>query len=414
VSRQLIFYFPFRSTGGVSVLFLRLARLLRDRYDVFLADYADGYMGQRVPDGVTLLDVETTTDYPRGAVLVVQSLRPWNLGAADRLPAETRVLFWNLHPYNLYPYIFSDFAAHPVKRLVGRLLKPLSLVRKARLRRVVEYLSARRALVFMDRENYVRTCAFFPRTAIAERYLPVLSDEPAEAHAPSLPGATLRCGWLGRLVDFKAHILAHLMTRLDAAIPVVGPIEMSIIGDGEAAPVLKRHAQTLPRLRVRFMSDVPLEELGTCLADNVDVLFAMGSSALEGASRRIPTILLDYSYQPIEGVYHFRAIEETAGYGLGELIGPHHLEPASSLETLLADIRTRYAVRGQRAYEYWRRTHAPSVVAAEFANALTETSATVGELRDCGYFSPDVISRAVLGSWNRIRGTAPSPGFGNL
>src|ERR1041385_1123793 len=107
----ILFYFPYRGVGGVSVLFLRMAPELRRTHDVHLVDFKDGYMGSRVPEGVGFIDFERVERYPERAVLVLQSLAPWNIVDTEKFPDQTRVLFWNLHPNNFYPYIFSNYSS---------------------------------------------------------------------------------------------------------------------------------------------------------------------------------------------------------------------------------------------------------------------------------------------------------------
>ena len=409
----LIFYFPYRGTGGVPVLFLRLAQLLRGEYDVYLVDHRDGAMGARVPLGVTLLDIDARTPFPDGGVLVVQSLLPWNLAAADRLGPRTRVLLWNLHPYNLYPYLFSDYGASVAKRAVARLVNPLSALRVRKMRHVVSYLTRHHALVFMDEENRTRTQAFFPGLPIEGRYLPVLSDAPAERHLRPA-GGPLRCGWIGRLVDFKAHILSHLMARLDAAVTAVGPITLTVIGDGAHRERLQQEAAALTRLSVTFVPPVPVEQLGRLVDAEIDVLFAMGTSALDGASRGIPTFLVDYSFRPIEGLYRFRLIQESRGFSLGNLVTETSFEATSSLEESLRAVRRDYAALASAGVEYWRAHHSPDAVAGRFRECVAGTSATVGEMRAAGFLSPDPISRAVLRPARRLAGLSASAGFDNV
>ena len=395
------------------MLFLRMAQQLAHEFDVYVVDHLDGYMGSRVPEGVTLLDIDSAVRFPDDAVLVVQSLRPWNLAAFERFCPATRVLFWNLHPYNLYPYLFSDYGASPVKRIIGRVLRPLSALRLAKLERVVQYLVQQHALVFMDEENRTRTGTFFPRIGLAPRYLPVLTDVPVERHAVQSMD-TLRCGWVGRLVDFKAHILSHLMDRLDVAAAATGSITLTVIGDGDHLEGLQAQAALLTRIAVTFVPHVPLEQLGNFLDNEVDVLFAMGSSALDGASRGIPTFLVDYSFRPVEGKYRFRMIHESTGFSLGNLITPDSYEAESSLEESLREVRRNYVELAALSYEFWRANHSPDAVMDRFRECIGETTATISEMGARGFFTPDPISKAILAPLRRLTGITGSSGFDNL
>ena len=46
---NLVFYFPFPTVGGVSILFIRLAKVLKEHWSVVLMDHPDGYMAQNLP-----------------------------------------------------------------------------------------------------------------------------------------------------------------------------------------------------------------------------------------------------------------------------------------------------------------------------------------------------------------------------
>ena len=61
------------------------------------------------------------------------------------------------------------------------------------------------------------------------------------------------------------------------------------------------------------------EELNTILLERVDVLFAMGSSALLGASLGVPTVVVQpYSHERERKLKNYRWIDETIGHSLGE------------------------------------------------------------------------------------------------
>ena len=51
----------------------------------------------------------------------------------------------------------------------------------------------------------------------------------------------------------------------------------------------------------------------------------MGTAALEGGARKLPTILLDLSYSDIPDSYEFRWLHETVGFNLAEEVSGKHL-----------------------------------------------------------------------------------------
>lgn len=407
---NIIFYFPYKGIGGVSLLFLRLSKYLANDYNVFLVDFRDGCMGRETPNGVNFIDIESVTRYPDNSVLVLQSLAPWNIRDIAKFPPDTRVIFWNLHPQNLYPNILSTYSSSRINRIVANLLKSLSLLRRHKLAKVVEYLTTRQALVFMDNENYIRTQQYYPKSTLVKDIVPILS--PVSRICKSELRSILRCCWVGRIVDFKIHILSHLIRRLDSAVANVGPIEMTIVGEGDALEQLQSQISHLNRVQVLFRSEMSPNILDEYLDSQVDILFAMGTSALEGASRAIPTFLLDYSYVPVYGLYKFKYIYESENYSLAELIdGELFFEMRSTLEAKLIDIKRFSNGIGQECHDYWQKFYSPDIVSHTFLKYVKSSTATIADFLSLDFNKPDLISLAVRSLLRQARGCNELSGF---
>ena len=399
--RKIIFYFPYRGVGGVSLLFKRLSSYLVDLRHVILVDFVDGFMGKDVPQGVNFIDIELIAKYPKNAVLTLQSLAPWNIKDIDKFSLDTRIFFWNLHPLNLYPYIFSTYSSNPLKVLISKLLLPLSFLRKYKLKKLIEYLVSHDSLVFMDGENYKTTARYFPEINIPKNILPIFSA-PGRLISRE-PGEVLRCCWIGRIVDFKVNILFHLIKRLDEATCLAGPIEMTVVGDGNAADYLKQSVSKLHNVKINFINNIESDELDNFLDDHVDILFAMGASALEGASKGIPTFVLDFSYQPIDGLYHFRYLYEVNDYSLGEEIGVGHYEKTSTFEAQLQNLRSNYKSMGKLTYDYWQSYFSPLSIQMKFLAYVDNSKASIAEMKELGFFEPDIFSFLIKSVTQKFR-----------
>lgn len=392
--RNIILYFPYLKVGGVSLLFKRLSSYLLPMNNVFLVDFREGFMGKDIPAGVGFIDYDKVDQYPGNSILILQSLAPWNIKDVSKFHADTRILFWNLHPLNFYPYIFSIHSPSPFKSYIGKIFNPLSYFRKKKFERLVKYLSDANSLVFMDGENYSSTSNHFPNLDINKKILPIMSNGVSQITNVN-GGSTLRSCWIGRIVDFKINILAHLIMRLDGAVERVGPITLTIVGDGDPVDIdmLKREAEKFDRIKLKFIENIHPNQLDEFIGNEVDVLFAMGTSALEGASRHRPTFVLDYSYKRIEGLYKFKYIFESAECNLAEKIDPAlHYEVYSSLEDRLIEIKKNYKVVGWKCFEYWRLNFSPEITVKKFINYVDNAGATIGELRAQGFFDADLIS----------------------
>lgn len=388
--RNIIFYFPYREVGGVSLLFKRLSALIVDSRKVFLVDFVDGFMGKDCPNDVQFIDIQSTIQYPKNSVLILQSLVPWNIKDIDKFSLDTSIFFWNLHPLNLYPHIFSIHSPNSWKALLSKLLVPLSFLRKYKLQKFVDYLVAHNALVFMDDANYKTTAKYFTKINIPKNILPIFSN-PGNLIS-RIPGKVLRCCWIGRIVDFKVHILLHLIERLNIAACEAGPIEMIVVGDGDAIQFLKQSVIKLNNIKIKFINNIESYKLDKFLDDNVDVLFAMGASALEGASKGIPTFILDFSYRPITGLYHFKYLHKALDYSLGEEITTNHFEVTSSFEKQLKNLRLNYRSVGISSYNYWKLYFSPQAIQVKFLDYVNNSTASIAEMKRLGFFKADIPS----------------------
>ena len=82
----IVLYFPYLSVGGVSVLFLRIAKLYRESHRVILMDLENGYMAQNLPEGVELLTYDQKEKVPEDAVIIFQGVYPWRIRNFNKFP----------------------------------------------------------------------------------------------------------------------------------------------------------------------------------------------------------------------------------------------------------------------------------------------------------------------------------------
>jgi hypothetical protein len=157
----------------------------------------------------------------------------------------------------------------------------------------------------MDEENR-KTSSIELGVDFERSFLPILTAQP---EAPYFEGSieprsdVMKAVWIGRLEDFKVPILLHALERLDRIESI--SIQFDVIGDGAERGAVSAFAAGLSRLKVNFLGNINYAALDGALK-GYDVVFAMGTSALEGAKLGIPTFCLDYAYSLIKGNYRFR------------------------------------------------------------------------------------------------------------
>ncbi len=357
---------------------------------MFAIDFSDGYMAKNLPEGVTLIDVEKIEKYPRDALVIFQSFPLWNLRDIEKFDDGTKVLFWNLHPDNFYPNIFSTISTSSLQNCFAKYLLPLSFIRKKKLKKLLDYLQQRNAIVFMDGENYNTTMKYLSPKHHFPVYLPVFTQPNERIPAP-IKKELVNFAWIGRICDFKYSILSHLLKRLNEIPALAGRICFTVIGDGEEMGSLKTNIGAFANLKVVLLGEVTKIHENEVLK-NIDVLFAMGMSALEGAARGIPTVLLDYSYHRIDSLYKFRMSYENETYTLGREITPAFYEETSSMSELLTYISHHYATVSDLNYHWWKKNYSEEAMIQKLLPLFNGISSNIKEMKRYGFHKTDCFS----------------------
>lgn len=407
---KLFFCFPYRGVGGVPLLFLRIAEELsaRSEAETYLVDYADGFMAKHRKEGLSHFieyreDIEVRI--PNDAVAVFQSMTPWSIFPALKLSPQTGVLFWNCHPFNLVPTLPGLRRQMQNNATFGRII--LSTVLRSyrdKMIRLVSLMLPCRALVFMDRGN-VATSEHYLGLAIPDPvYLPIPAPMPVRLKSAPVRNFRvdgLRVAWIGRVVDFKYHILKRAFSDLNRLqLELDLRIEVTIVGSGDYAKNLRIDAQAMNCIGVQFIDHIAPHLLDDFLLDEVDILMAMGTSALEGAKLGTPTLLLDVAYGAVPSGYLYQWLHERKGFSLGDVLGPVHFAPGNhSLADRLEEALGDYMGVSARAAEHFKNFHALPTVAEKLLTFARETTCTYGDLT-----AAKLVERGLMYSiFNKLR-----------
>lgn len=320
---RIVFFFPYVGFGGVPIIFARMANFLSQHFSIdrkiAIVDYQDGCLWEHS----TYSEVEKI-DYDGAPielgcedVLILQAMPLWMFPDRLNLSKETKIVFWNMHPLNLLPFLQATekFKLSFVDGLLIRVGKHIFMRREAATARLFQ---RHRALCFMDRPNY----EFIARMAMLESPtfvpLPKYVGEASRASVIPLNGL-VKAVWVGRLCNFKVFILQHAIERLArAAIELELDFEFTVIGSGPLEYQLKLRVR--PWLEnIKFCDDIRQDNMGL-LAKNFHLGVAMGSAALDMSAAGLPTLAVDFSYRPIVRDYHFKWIYQREAYDLGDKI----------------------------------------------------------------------------------------------
>ena len=142
------------------------------------------------------------------------------------------------------------------------------------------------------------------------------------------------------------------------------------------------------------------KELDNFLLREVDLLTAMGTSALEGAKLSIPTLMIDLSYHPVKKGYKYRFLYETINYDLGHFItSADYGDKDDTLRTRLLEVINNYTSCAEKSYNYFMNNHDLSKISSLFLKKVEATTLTFGMI-DPAFFRKSIPLRL----YNKVRG----------
>jgi glycosyltransferase involved in cell wall biosynthesis len=401
---KLYFCFPYHGVGGVSLLFLRVAEFLSRKKlaECHLVDYADGFMANNLRAPGVILEVYqdqgTPVVIPGGAIGIFQSMTPWSIFPGIHLDPACRIFFWNCYPFNLVPLFPGLRRTMQHRPAVARwILGTLLRVYRQKMRRLVDLMLEKDALVFMDSTNVNTTCEYLGVSIPNPRYLPIpvpaSGDRRAMLIKRDLRASGLRVVWVGRVVDFKFFILQRSLIELNRLAPRLSiQIKVTMVGSGDYRQALDQTISNLPHLHYEFVDYVAPADLDEFLISKADLLLAMGTSALEGARLGIPTLLLDVAHGPVSADYVFRWIYERQGFTLGNILSERdYTKGNTSLEDRIADLLRDFPRISARCLGYFFENHEMSHVAVKLMGLLVRTDCTYADMQRA-----DMIGRGMI------------------
>lgn len=401
---KICFYFPYDEVSGVPVLFFRMANelaVLNKLIQIYVIDYADGVMARNLinSSSISLLPFKdgVSISPPEDAVLVMQSILPYSMRPELKILPNTKLIFWNLHPDCLVPSLIplpylrslqnKNFEFYSL--LAQTLYR--SLIRN--LREFTEQAIAKKALWFMDQPNLDKTCKYLFKSISDVDFVPVPALESKLIKSIVLPKKdALNFTWVGRLCDFKSHILIYTIKKLSSlAHGQKKKIRFSIVGEGPFKREINNLNVDHEWFSIEMLGSLKPDVLDNFLLEYTDVLTAMGTSALEGAKLGIPTILLDISYYPVMGDYMFRWLHESKNFDLAHEITQFDLKEGNlSLNNMLNDLHSNYQELSTKALEYFLKNHEMKIVLDKFILKVKETEMKFSDI------NPALLNKSLL------------------
>ncbi|EGD7496634.1 hypothetical protein DP320_25900, partial [Shigella dysenteriae] len=179
---------------------------------------------------------------------------------------------------------------------------------------------------------------------------------------------------LGRLCTDKIYSIINLLDNIEK-LAFEGKVNVHIIGDGPDKSIINQNEYK--KSNIIFVGTLSSDELEIYLAKYVDILFAMGTSVLEGASISLPSVIIPHNMHPIS-CDSYVYLQDSKGYCLGwydDQFDELNLKPVS-LQSIFDDVykNRNKAILGQKAYLYFEKNHSIENTIKPFKEILTKSS----------------------------------------
>ncbi|MCT7511864.1 glycosyltransferase family protein [Aliarcobacter cryaerophilus] len=400
--KDLYFFFPYKGVGGVPVLFLRLANYLEklDLYNIFLIDYQNGYMANNYNQKSNIRFISYSQDtkikFEDNDIVVFQSMPLWGMPSNLVFANTTKLIYWNLHPYNMFGYassISKYFKNKFVQKIVTLIFRYFIYPND---RKAVKIFHEKKSIFFMDGENYINTKELLDIEINQPIYLPLVIDNIENIKQNYTPNKELlNCIWIGRIGDFKVHILLYSLKKLnEIAKKHKKNIIFTVVGTGEYLEYLKEETSNLSEIEIKYIDYIDPLNLKEFLKD-MDIGFAMGTAALDFAKYGLPTVLLDFSYEELNKDYKFDWLYNTKDFTLGRHITDKICKKNnSSLEDMLSEIGANFEIVSQKSFAYIKNSFAIKINVNKFIDLIEKSSLIYADL-DKKYFQMNMFHKFI-------------------
>jgi hypothetical protein len=379
------FCFPHSAPNGVSNSFIRIIEKLLEhniQIKIRVIDYFDSFLFKTITERkmtqVELLTFEN--DKPikinNDTILILQACLPDQIPKELNINEDTKIFFWALHQFNftsfppiIYKYLASNENLHKFY---------INFKHKRRLVEFINKLQLNNAIIFADQSIVKVTSRRLGLKIPSPQIVPVpYNIDKFKEIKPKNRKKIKNIAWLGQLVDFKIHILEYSLRQLSIYAKINRKyINFHIIGDGLYLDWFKVKSITTEHefFKLIFTGVLYHEKRDTYLINNIDMMFAMGTSAIDAGILGIPTILLDMSYTPIKEHYIFKWLY-LSDYGLGDLIDLSHFKNNnSSLSDLIEEAESNYEIVSSRTIEYIIENHSSEIAYNNFLKSINKST----------------------------------------
>lgn len=342
-----VFFYPSRNTGGYQYLFIRLARLLSEvmNFKVYYVDYIDGFARKELKKSKVLF-----IDHNENSKEKIDIEQPFNLITSLTMGHEIPEISNPLSKITLW-------CAHPKSTLW---LKSRSNMNNEKLKNFLNILKKYNSIGFMDWACWQHTNEL-SGIKFSKTYVPIFTDKKkinVSCVKNIVKKNEINIGWLGRLDSDKIYSLINL---LDNYVDLKSKYKKNIhiIGDGDSKHLIELSKYS-KQINIKFTSTLINNKPHEYLCKNVDILFSMGTSALEAASLKIPSVLVFLSTESFR-LNKYIWLHNSKNFNLGIYVEQEEYSKikTNNLKNILYEIyhKENKLKLGLRCYDYFNENH---------------------------------------------------------
>ena len=166
----------------------------------------------------------------------------------------------------------------------------------------------------------------------------------------------INIAWIGRLSDDKIYSLVYILDKIIEY--KLTNVKFTVIGQGSNKHKLNKYLSSKD-IEITIEENITNSFLDNYLLENIDLVFAMGTSALESAKLGIPTILVDPFNKKVWFNYKFKWLHESKNYDLGSFITDNPNENKMNVSDIIQLISNKQGYKdvSYKSYEYTLKNH---------------------------------------------------------
>jgi hypothetical protein len=379
----IVFFFPYNRLSGVPVLFCRLDTALTKRgNNVIVVDFKNGYMARKLDKFKEIKILEYEKDsaivLPKNSTVIFQSILPETIPTNLKFHKSNKIIFWTLYQANFiqtiipieaiknYQYsnskFFKFFSKTIFRNHTNKLINSINLMHK------------KSALFFMSQDTFDFTSRLLDLNFSKPLLAPVcLNDIESDIKYSKISNNTINILWIGRLDDFKIHILNYFIKSLNSSKFLKSYIfNFKIIGDGKhifSLPVNKNQ-----NFKIKHYKKIDHDEIQEFIIES-DLFAGMGTSVLEAARYGVPSLCLDFYYKKINFPYSFNWIFQKKKYDLGALIQPRkYINNTNELDIRLSELINDKENISNETKLYFKNNHSLNNYISTFEKKINSSS----------------------------------------